>query len=402
MGGASRRNQCTQSVVFFGARDLHVPHLSHQPVDPIEAAVGYICSRSPAILVHMRLVSEPQTSFPFVQLKTSIRRLLFQSLVCLETEQYSSRRSRHFLLLVPHCYTLLPAYPWFALISLTPPSYICRPRVSFPVQHKLVNMPVHSTSMASRRDSWPPTQVRLVRTGSNKGEPRPLLDNIDQDPLTYFLTPEPGDEDDDFISDSEDDDDDMDYDAGIENTSSPREITRSVSPSSLEGLHKPAVRSPSPEFDSDGLTSDDDDVEDFIRFSPPPRRSSLFSRPENPVEAFGFRSRSPVFGTTSNGFLSPASYPGPSTRGRSTFSPPRRSMPRAIPGRARPVRLWREPSPDVWSIEEETEEDLLCEMENSLTVKSDSGLNTARKAITIPSAKPKKQVRFALEVEEVP
>ncbi|KAK3177562.1 hypothetical protein K4F52_009658 [Lecanicillium sp. MT-2017a] len=258
-------------------------------------------------------------------------------------------------------------------------------------------MPVQSAPMASRRDSWPPTQVRLVRTGSNKGEPRPLLDNIDQDPLTYFLTPEAGDDDDDFISDS---DDDMDYDAGIEDTGSPREIIRSVSPSSLEGLRKPNARAASPDFDSDGLTSDDDDTEDFVRFSPPPRGNALFSRPRDAAETFGFRSRSPVFGSTANGFLSPASFPGPAMRGRSAFSPPRRSMLRNIPSRVRPGRLWREPSPDVWSIEEETEEDLLSEMENSLTVKSDSGLNTARKPIDIPIVKPKKKVRFVLPGED--
>lgn len=259
-------------------------------------------------------------------------------------------------------------------------------------------MPIEHSSMASRRDSWPPTQVRLVRTGSNKGEPRPLLDNIDQDPLTYFLTPTPGDsdDDDDFISDSEDD---MDYDAGIVDAGSPREITRSVSPSSLAGLRKPTARAASPEFDSDGLTSDDEDIEDFVRFSPPPRGSSLFSRPSNAAHTFGFRSRSPVFGTTANGFLSPASYPGPSMRGRTSFSPPRRNMPRAMPAPFRPRRLWREPSPDVWSIEEETAEDLKSEMENSLSVKSDSGINTARKPIELPLVKPIKKVRFILPTE---
>jgi hypothetical protein len=45
--------------------------------------------------------------------------------------------------------------------------------------------------------------------------------------------------------------------------------------------------------------------------------------------------------------------------------------------------LWREPSPDVWSIEEETEEELM----------SDGGVD-------IKAAKPKKKVRFVLPDRE--
>lgn len=299
--------------------------------------------------------------------------------------------------------------------------------------------------MASRRESWPPTQVRLVRSGSNKGsEPRPLLEDIDEDPLTYFLTPA---ENDDIAFD--DDDDVMDFDAGIEVAGQPREIIRSVSPSTLDGLRKLGLhRAASPDFDSDGLTSDDDeDCEDYIRFSPSPPPgaaapirtrspgSLLSAMPRHSFSGFGFRSRSPVFGRNAgDGFLSVASsFPAPShsprsflsspsafggslspsstasaataalgsfsssPRGRSTFASRRGRPSTGASARvSRPGHLWREPSADVWSIEEETEEELMMsEMRGSIGVRSDGGEETTRKG-----GKPTKKVRFVLPDEE--
>lgn len=238
--------------------------------------------------------------------------------------------------------------------------------------------------MSSRRDSWPPTQVRLVRTGSNKADPRPLLDDIDQDPLTYFLTPAPGDEDDDL-------DNEFDFDAGIEDTAHPREMIRSVSPSSLEGLRKPGSGAASPDFDSDGITSDEDDNEEYIRFSPP--SSNLFLFPNHTLEELGVRSRSPVFSTTGSGFLSPASFPASPPRGRSRFTP-RRGLTRTNSSRARYGHLWREPSPDVWSIEEETEEQIQS------TKDEDKALEVKQELPRPRPNKPKKKVRFILPARE--
>lgn len=284
------------------------------------------------------------------------------------------------------------------------------------------------SNVGSRRESWPPTQVRLVRSGSNKSaEPRPLLEDIDEDPLTYFLTPSVEEE----INFDDDDDDAMDFDAGIEVAGRPRDITRSVSPSTLDGLRKISRRAPSPDFDSDDLTSDDDDGEDYIRFSPSPPpppsapvrtrspNSLLSAMPRHSFGGFGFRSRSPVFGRSSDGFLSPASsFPAPSRpsasstasvaaaslgapRGRSTFASRRGRSPSSGGASARVVRpghLWREPSADVWSIEEETEEELMMsEMLGSIAVRSDGGEATARRP---RPSKPFKKVRFVLPDQE--
>ncbi|KAJ6781822.1 hypothetical protein PWT90_08253 [Aphanocladium album] len=285
------------------------------------------------------------------------------------------------------------------------------------------------SNMGSRRESWPPTQLRLVRSGSNKSlEPRPLLEDIDEDPLTYFLTPSADDDDEDSAAFSDDDDALMDFDAGIEIAGQPRDITRSVSPSTLDGLRKLGLggghqlhlhrRAVSPDFDSDGLTSDDDDDgEDYVRFSPSPPPapirttrspgSLLSAMPRHSFSgAFGFRSRSPVLGARAgDGFLSPASsFPAPSRpfastaaaavataglRGRSTFASSRRgrSIPSASARVSRPGHLWREPSADVWSIEEETEEELMMsEMLGGIPVSS--------------GTKPIKRVRFVLPGEQ--
>ena len=120
-----------------------------------------------------------------------------------------------------------------------------------------------SSNIWSQRDSWPPTQVRLTRSSSDKSEPRPLLEDIDENPLTYFLTPAPdtNDDIDDFSAD-----DMLDFDAGIEDTNHPRAIIRSVSPSTLDGLSKLRAKAVSPDFDSDVVTTDEEgDDEDYIR-----------------------------------------------------------------------------------------------------------------------------------------
>lgn len=234
---------------------------------------------------------------------------------------------------------------------------------------------------SSRRDSWPPTQVRLEPKSSKKNpEPRPLLDDIDEDPLTYFLAPT-ADHEEDYS---------MDFDAGIEDPNHPSEMVRSVSPSNLDDLNKD--RPSSPECDSDvSITSpDDDDDEDYIRWSP--HNSRLTSFQDLHTSDLAARTRSPVFGRSTNALLSPNSFPAPTPRGRSI-----RGRPRSSSLRSRPTHLWREPSPDVWSIEEETEEEMVSEMGNSMEVdeKVDDEIQKRTKA-----AKPKKKVRFVLPVQD--
>ena len=84
--------------------------------------------------------------------------------------------------------------------------------------------------MRSRRDSWPPTQVRLKPTVSTKNDPLPSLDDIDEDPLTYFLTPAPDfeDEDVDHVM--------MEFVAGIVVSKLAREGVRCVCRSWVVGL----------------------------------------------------------------------------------------------------------------------------------------------------------------------
>ncbi|KAM5356430.1 hypothetical protein ACJ41O_003076 [Fusarium nematophilum] len=264
-------------------------------------------------------------------------------------------------------------------------------------------MPTES-EMRSRRDSWPPTQMRLKPTVSTKDDPLPSLDDIDDDPLTYFLTPAPHIDDDDL------DDAMMDFDAGIEDASHPRPIVRSVSPSTLDGLRKPGLRPISPDTSSEISTSnneeeedeyddDDDDQEDYISFSPNKHGllslQDIFANSRPPV-----RPKSPAFGQSSNntssnngGLLSPGSQ---QLRGRSRGRNGRQQTARSLSARRRPGQLWREPSPDVWSIEEETEEELMSDLGSSVGARSDVDDVDEASRKGKKAAKPKKKVRFML------
>lgn len=257
----------------------------------------------------------------------------------------------------------------------------------YPSHIHIQTMPSSPAATRSHRQSWPPTQLRLVRSHSAKStEPRPLLDDIDEDPLTYFLTPHHADDDDTDMLSSDDDDDAADFDAGIEVAGRPpQDWVRSVSPSTLDGLRRlRRAGAASPEFDSDGLTSDDDDYDDDVRSSPsppppPPPRSLAVPR----GYPFGFCARSPP---VARSVSAPASAAA-SLRGCRT--PTRRDGPPRV---SRPGHLWREPSADVWSIKEETEEQLL-------TMSETRGRFGARRG-TGDEAAPVKRVRFVLPDEQ--
>ncbi|KAI1876584.1 hypothetical protein JX265_004110 [Neoarthrinium moseri] len=242
-----------------------------------------------------------------------------------------------------------------------------------------------------RPDSWPPASNRMTPTleDDNLTDDDDLdLPLLEQDPLRYFLTPPtPQDEDLEF---------DFDFDAGIEDSSHPQEIVRSVSPSTLGGLkrYKPHNKT----NDCAIIDDDSDGDEDYIRFTP--SKSFPLSLPD-----FGFdRPRTPGAAQSRNGeTLLPTAFHVGSPRGRPVkrFAPPRRTF----QGRSRSVPLqrrhsWREPSPDVWSIEEEPEKETLSE--RGLSTEDLEAYFQEKKTapIDIPAAKPKKRVRFVLPEKE--
>ncbi|KAJ9142707.1 hypothetical protein NKR23_g6992 [Pleurostoma richardsiae] len=293
----------------------------------------------------------------------------------------------------------------------------------------------------SRRDSWPPTRMRLhLRPGADAdaaGEPQseqdgdPELAFIDDDPLNYFLEPAPlldgGDSDDD-------DDGDLimlDLDAGIENPKRPPPIVRSVSPSSLGGLSRPPPRHPSPPSSASLLQpptpprtppalsrspplpdeddEDEDDGEEYVRltggtslpFSLRDFATLRAKRQERSGSSSGSNSGSGRAKASASPLLSVPARPGPSVavRGRSAVARPTFAGPRRAHSwsgaRRTTMRAWREPSPDVWSIEEEEEEHHQQEEED--LVESEGG----ELGKTVETARAKKKVRFVLPVMEV-
>ncbi|KAK1987378.1 hypothetical protein LZ30DRAFT_702773 [Colletotrichum cereale] len=243
----------------------------------------------------------------------------------------------------------------------------------------------------SRRDSWPPTLVRLAPTTPKE---YPSLDDIDEDPLTYFLTPAPD------LEDADEDVDMMDFDAGIEDNS-PREIVRSVSPSALDGLNKAKGGRKSPPVPDlfDLATPDtDEEEEDYIRFAP---QGFLVPFSLRDFAIDGVKSK--LRPKPSDALLSPSSFPP--GRGKATVRPGGRGRQRSVSFRhQRPQHVWREPSPDVWLIEEETEEELMSEMGSSIGAVSYVGdaEDVAKMHMDkdVEAAKPKKKVRFLLPAME--
>lgn len=229
----------------------------------------------------------------------------------------------------------------------------------------------HSNAMSS---SWPPTQLHLrdIMTPDYDNDIPILernLDFIDDDPLTYFLTPT-----------KEEDDPMMDFDAGIDGSSA--DMIRSVSPSQLDGGKKsnassssnntsPFARPPTPPRSPPALGEStdeemDDDEDDYVRLGS--RSHALL-----PLSLSDFSKEQALLRT--------ASFPGRSQRGRRATYTANSSRRRLSP------RSWREPSPDVWSIAEEPE---------------DSGALKAAedKKKVAAEGKPKKRVRFVLPTEE--
>jgi len=242
-----------------------------------------------------------------------------------------------------------------------------------------------------------PFQLRPSTERDDAEAARIDMSLMDDDPITYFLTPaQPSYGYADDAMDFE-----MDFDAGIEDAKHPPPIVRSVSPSSLGGLSLPPPRistpprrSESPDLDHDmpSIGSTPEDAEEYIHFAarglPFSLRDLTASKPRKFANT---RSESP-----------PSSAPHSGRPGQ-RLSTARKSRPRALTPRRSP-HAWRSPSPDVWSIEEETEEALRSDMEDSGIIEdgrtASAGVVHKSKVIDIPAAKPKKRVRFVLPVPE--
>jgi hypothetical protein len=252
------------------------------------------------------------------------------------------------------------------------------------------------------------------------------LAKMDEDPFIYFLTPTPSS----YPDDEGNMDFDMDFDAGIEDAKHPPEVVRSISPSSLEGLGRPPARSPTPPRSPGipdleyGLSATPDEHENYDYMDnswPPPSHANPLSFPRRLKDKFKGGSLAPPSPSSpssswSSSLSPPSLSPRTSSRGRAAFrsgpnpiaasptggsgSGSRTRRSRGTPSRLSP-HAWREPSPDVWAIEEEPEEEEMMHGEmgyGSFTEGyGDAGMIVGKaKAVDIPAAKPKKRVRFAL------
>jgi hypothetical protein len=262
-----------------------------------------------------------------------------------------------------------------------------------------------------------PSQVLLQPSVErDEGEIEDLdLAKMDDDPFMYFLTPTSSS----YVQD-ETLDFDMDFDAGIEDSKHPPPIVRSISPSSLGGLSRPPPRPPTPprspatpDLDYDlSATPDEHEEYDYMDQFWPPKRPNPLSLPRRLKDKFkGHLQPDTDMTDTLAPPVSPH-LPRASTRGRavpmsgpkpvatSTGSTSRTRRFRTMPSRLSP-HTWREPSPDVWSIEEEPENELHSEMGDSSFIEEGvAGLVGKTRAVDIPAAKPKKKVRFVLPAME--
>ncbi|KAK4100104.1 hypothetical protein N658DRAFT_487061 [Parathielavia hyrcaniae] len=275
------------------------------------------------------------------------------------------------------------------------------------------------------RDPWLPSQVLLQPSVEHdEAEIEDLdLSKINEDPFIYFLTPTPSSCVDDDTLDFE-----MDFDAGIEDPKHPPPVVRSVSPSSLGGLSRPPPRPPTPprspvtpdlEYDSLSATPDENEQYDYYMDqsswppkTPPPPPGVLSALPRRLRDKFRGPPR-PGADDVTDGLAPSPPPPHASSRGRAVGRSGPKPVASAMGGisrarraRGTPARLsphaWREPSPDVWSIEEQPEEELqYTEMVESGLAAEGPGGGGKTRAVDIPAAKPKKKkVRFVLPLAE--
>jgi hypothetical protein len=233
-----------------------------------------------------------------------------------------------------------------------------------------------------RRDSWPPTIVRLHNDHGDDD-----TDAIDENPFSFFLT-SPDDIDDFF--------DEEDLDAGIETPESAKSPVREISPSALQRapLHDDEDEEENYDF---GLAMPLS-LKDFTTKHTSVRKQRAEQRKKDGLEVTGL------------GILLLEHMSKPSTRGRAKIRP----IPtRGARGRgqtrslsARRPQSWREPSPEIFSIKEEREsdDDLKFEeeqKENSMPVSASApttgriGPGGLRPSSPVSIPKPKKRVHWA-------
>jgi len=245
----------------------------------------------------------------------------------------------------------------------------------------------------------PLTQVRLrPSTDRDDTEIADLdLSRIDEDPITYFLTPAAAS----YGQDPDAMDFEMEFDAGIEDSKHPPIIVRSVSPSSLLDFRTPTPpqRSVSPDADRD-MPPTPEDYEDYMQLAARTRFGLPFSLKDLTTGKLRALERQ------SNNLDTPSSSKASQAPNEDSGNRPlraarvshggivRRGRPRSGSFRC-PPHAWREPSPDVWSISEETEEELNSEMGDS-TIEGDTVEFDKGKGIDVLAAKPRKRVRFVL------
>lgn len=217
-----------------------------------------------------------------------------------------------------------------------------------------------------RRDSWPPTQIRIHDEESED------LDAIDENPFSFFLTS------------PEDIDDDEDLSAGIESSTSKSEQVREVSPSDIQRASSPL--------------DDDDDEEDYDFGLAMPLSLRDFTRKHT---SDGRKSRAGKRAEDGLKGLGIA-IPGANARGRATvrLAPSRSGRGR---GQTRSLSVrrhsWVMPSPELGTIkeeresdEEEQQNDKLVISEISVSAPATSYMDTV---FPSPSPKPKKRVHWA-------
>lgn len=269
------------------------------------------------------------------------------------------------------------------------------------------------------RESWSPTRVLLQPSVAHDDAGIEDLDlaKTAEDPLMYFLTPTPS-----YGVDEEAMDFDMEFDAGIEDAKHPPPIVRSVSPSSLGGLSRPPPRPPTPprspatpdlEFDASATPDEHDDYMEAAAANMSSGALRLPRRLKN-LASGKLKGHAKSEANTTGALLPPgwpSSHPSHTAsrgRGAARSGPKLAAAPQGSGARARPPMItssrlsphaWREPSPDVWAIEEETQEELNSELGDSVVEDGDAGRAVKARAVDIPAARPKKKVRFVLPVD---
>ncbi len=250
-----------------------------------------------------------------------------------------------------------------------------------------------------RRDSWPPTILRIHGTASDTSAENDE-NEFDENPISWYLTtPE---ELDAFYGD-----DDEELSAGIETESSKSPVIREVSPSSVQRLARQVEEDE--EDDQEDLDDDDEEAEMGIamplslkaftaRTNNSGRTSRARQRPEDALAGLGIKlpDNDFDFSKTGRGRAKVRLTP---TRGNTRG----RGQTRSLSARRKP-HSWRVPSPDIWEIKEESEEGSPKEEKTeketlvSASAPTTSHISQGEMGILLKgsSPKPKKKVHWAI------